>query len=171
MLLQISSFTALLAFPLVAWALPTEEVPAHLRGKRSFELRDGVKRTIFEHEATGATLSFVTNSGICETTPGVNQYSGYVTTGSKSSSDLTGAPTQVQIAGQNMWFWFFESRNSSTTAPLATWFNGGPGCSSMIGLFQVFCLSKVCIYGVNYQRYTGEWSLSILQWGEYAFHK
>ena len=30
---------------------------------------------------TGAKIEFVTNSGICETTPGVNQYSGYLSVG------------------------------------------------------------------------------------------
>ncbi|KAI0300722.1 carboxypeptidase-like protein S1 [Multifurca ochricompacta] len=83
-------------------------------------VKNGVNYTVFEHAATGSTLSFVSNSGICETTPGVNQFSGYLTVGSSMS----------------MFFWFFEARNSPTTAPLALWLNGGPGCSSMIGLFQ-----------------------------------
>jgi hypothetical protein len=74
----------------VSSALPAQDfgrdVAPDLRGKRSFVKRDGVEHTIFEHEATGATIDFVTNSGICETTPGVNQYSGYISVGSKSSS-------------------------------------------------------------------------------------
>jgi carboxypeptidase D len=78
-----------LALSTLSTALPAHsfneraDVPLEMRGKRSFIERDGVKRTIFEHEATGATLDFVTNSGICETTPGVNQYSGYISVGSK----------------------------------------------------------------------------------------
>ncbi|GME26731.1 carboxypeptidase s1 [Neofusicoccum parvum] len=88
--------------------------------KRSTVEKDGVTYNVFEHAATGARMEFVNNSGICETTPGVNQYSGYLSVGTN----------------MNMWFWFFEARSNPTTAPLAAWFNGGPGCSSMIGLFQ-----------------------------------
>ncbi|KAH8884122.1 carboxypeptidase S1 [Thozetella sp. PMI_491] len=62
----------------------------------------------------------VENSGICETTPGVKQYSGYLSVG----EDM------------HMWFWFFAARNNPETAPLVTWLNGGPGASSMRGLFQ-----------------------------------
>jgi len=47
----------------------------------SFHVKDGVNYTVFEHAATDATLSFVTNSGVCETTSGVNQYSGYLSVG------------------------------------------------------------------------------------------
>lgn len=117
---SIRNVLAVAALSVVASAAPAE-VPAHLKGKRSTYVDEGVEHTVFEHEATGAKLDFVTNSGICETTAGVNQYSGYLSVGDNG----------------NMWFWFFEARNNATSAPLATWFNGGPGCSSMIGLFQV----------------------------------
>lgn len=55
----------------------------YMKGKRSFNEQNGVKRTVFENEAKGATMDFVTNSGNCETTPGVNQYSGYLSVGRK----------------------------------------------------------------------------------------
>lgn len=86
MRLQLILFLTGLALPTLGFALPSAEpeLPLHLRGKRSFVEREGVNRTIFEHEATGATIDFVTNSGICETTAGVNQYSGYLSVGSKS---------------------------------------------------------------------------------------
>ena len=58
--------------------------------------------------------------GVCETTPGVNSYSGYI-----SLNEST-----------NMFFWFFEARENPATAPLTLWLNGGPGSDSLIGLFQ-----------------------------------
>ncbi|KDR67991.1 hypothetical protein GALMADRAFT_1058390 [Galerina marginata CBS 339.88] len=66
------------------------------------------------------SLQIVSDSGVCETTPGVHQMSGYINVGT----------------GMSMWFWFFESRVSPDSAPFTLWLNGGPGCSSMIGLFQ-----------------------------------
>ena len=69
-----------LALGSFAFASPVinKEAP---KDKRSFVERDGNNVTVFEHAATGAKLEFVTNSGICETTPGVNQYSGYLSVG------------------------------------------------------------------------------------------
>lgn len=90
---------------------------------------------------TPGKLRVTENSGVCETTDGVYQASGY--------GDLT--------ADESIFFWFFEARNNPDTAPLSVWLNGGvsavptnlknvwltdhywiqqPGSSSMIGLFQ-----------------------------------
>ncbi|KAH7084019.1 putative carboxypeptidase S1 [Paraphoma chrysanthemicola] len=108
----------LLVFPYLASCGFAHRTAAH--DKRSFVERAGVVYNVFEHGSTGARIEFIMDSSICEMTPGVKQYSGYLSVGNNL----------------DMWFWFFEARNSPTTAPLAAWFNGGPGCSSMIGLFQ-----------------------------------
>ncbi|KAG0147670.1 hypothetical protein CROQUDRAFT_655878 [Cronartium quercuum f. sp. fusiforme G11] len=67
-----------------------------------------------------SSLRYVTNSGICETRQKVQTYSGYIPI----------------YQNQSMFFWLFEARNNPDTAPLVLWLNGGPGSSSMIGLFQ-----------------------------------
>lgn len=36
---------------------------------------------VFDHAATDSKLEYVSNSGICETTPGVEQHSGYLSVG------------------------------------------------------------------------------------------
>ncbi|KAJ4348014.1 uncharacterized protein N0V89_009386 [Didymosphaeria variabile] len=60
------------------------------------------------------------DGGICETTPGVDDYAGYI------SLDET----------TNMFFWFFEARTNPSEKPLTLWLNGGPGSDSLIGLLQ-----------------------------------
>ncbi|KAH6670958.1 carboxypeptidase S1 [Plectosphaerella plurivora] len=68
--------------------------------------------------------------GICETTPGVKSYSGYIHL-PPGSTDGLGTPQDYPI---NTFFWFFEARNDPENAPLSIWMNGGPGASSMPGL-------------------------------------
>ncbi|EDR04208.1 uncharacterized protein LACBIDRAFT_252730 [Laccaria bicolor S238N-H82] len=93
-----------------------------------FQISDSSKNHNFLPQTTffalvknpNVSLRFVSDFGVCETTPGVHQKSGYITVGKN----------------MHMWFWFFESRTSPETAPFTLWLSGGPGCSSMIGLFQ-----------------------------------
>ncbi|KAF2232887.1 putative carboxypeptidase S1 [Viridothelium virens] len=70
--------------------------------------------------------------GICETTPGVKAYAGYVHLPPHVLDDLG----EAQNYSINTFFWFFESRKDPKNAPLSIWMNGGPGSSSMIGLMH-----------------------------------
>ncbi|RYP44770.1 hypothetical protein DL768_008815 [Monosporascus sp. mg162] len=80
------------------------------------------------------TISFK-DPGICETTPGVKSYSGYVHLPPGFLDD--GEHGGAQDYPINTFFWFFEARNRpAAEAPLAIWLNGGPGASSMMGLLQ-----------------------------------
>ncbi|CAG8027262.1 unnamed protein product [Penicillium nalgiovense] len=91
---------------------------------------DGLKVVESQHQK-GVKIAYK-QPGICETTPGVRSYSGYVHLPPGSLDDVN----VDQDYPINTFFWFFESRHNPKNAPLSIWMNGGPGSSSMIGLMQ-----------------------------------
>ncbi|KAJ5595339.1 alpha/beta-hydrolase [Penicillium hispanicum] len=42
----------------------------------------------------------------------------------------------LDVGHKHLFFWYFESQNDPDTDPLTLWMTGGPGGSSMMGLFQ-----------------------------------
>ncbi|KAH7128376.1 Alpha/Beta hydrolase protein [Dendryphion nanum] len=78
--------------------------------------------------APGAYISYK-QTYICETTPGVRSFSGYINIPS-SQLDGFGGRTEYNAS---MFFWYFESRNKPKSAPLSLYLGGGPGTSSLMG--------------------------------------
>ncbi|KAL6721823.1 hypothetical protein ACLMJK_000928 [Lecanora helva] len=110
--------SALLALDLLAYSLNVNavpsleprQIPANATGVTTIQSPTGVQ---IRYKQPGL-------EGVCETTPGVGSYAGYV--------DLS--PTS------HTFFWFFEARHNPESAPITLWLNGGPGSDSLIGLFQ-----------------------------------
>ncbi|KAK7953127.1 hypothetical protein PG988_013821 [Apiospora saccharicola] len=60
---------------------------------------------------------------ICETTPGVKSYSGYV--------NIPASAAEGRAYDIHTFFWFFESRKDPANAPLSLWLQGGPGAPTV----------------------------------------
>lgn len=77
---------ALLGLASLAAAAPNIKPSASTVNKRYVEERNGVTYNVFKRAGEASSLSYVKNSGICETTPGVDQYSGYLDVGTDMHS-------------------------------------------------------------------------------------
>lgn len=131
---------ALLSSPTFAFLGSSLKTPL-LKRQASYGSGSNGMKTI--HTPTNVTIRYSEpgKSGVCETTPGVNSYSGYI--------DL--APNV------HTFFWFFESRGNPSKDPLTLWLNGGPGSDSLIGLFQEL---GPCAISENLTSYVNEYSWS-----------
>ncbi|KAF2649970.1 putative carboxypeptidase S1 [Lophiostoma macrostomum CBS 122681] len=77
---------------------------------------------------SGAKISYK-ETHICETTPGVRAFSGYIHLPSSALEGYEGAQTY----NASMFFWYFESRNDPKNSPLSLYVGGGPGFTSLGG--------------------------------------
>ena len=108
-------------------------------------------RTI-AHGDNDISLTESVKPGICETTPGVKSYAGYVHL-PPGTLDEYGTLQNYSI---NTFFWFFEARKDPHNAPTALWMNGGPGSSSMLGLLDEH--GPCHVHSDSNSTYLNQWS-------------
>ncbi|OCK82010.1 carboxypeptidase Y-like protein A [Lepidopterella palustris CBS 459.81] len=78
----------------------------------------------------------------------VKQYSGYL---------------DDEENDKHLFYWFFESRNDPKNDPVVLWLNGGPGCSSLTGLFMELGPSSVNKkLGLEYNQYSWNANASVI---------
>src|SRR5271168_2185772 len=53
-----------------------------------------------------------------------------------SADTFAGYATVTASCGSNLFWWFFPAQDGNSSSPLLMWLNGGPGSSSMYGLFE-----------------------------------
>lgn len=96
----------------------------------------------WDHIIKGSDLpsAFTTKTGASKSRDNLDAYSMRVKAVDPSQ---LGIDTVKQYSGyldddetdKHLFYWFFESRNDPKNDPVVLWLNGGPGCSSLTGLF------------------------------------
>ncbi|KAF4987887.1 hypothetical protein FGRMN_10099 [Fusarium graminum] len=90
-------------------------------------------KTVLSKKFEGASISYKKVSNVCETTEGVDTYSGYVHLPSNFVPDAGGAKGLPKDGSVSYYFWYFPARNNPRNAPTAMYFGGGPGYSGFDG--------------------------------------
>ncbi|KAK3687691.1 carboxypeptidase Y [Podospora appendiculata] len=84
----------------------------------------------------------------------VKEHSGDADICAAGSKHYTGT---VSVSDEKkLFFWFLESRNDPADSPVVVWLNGGPGGSSMFGLFREIgpCLTNEHNNGTDYNEHS-----------------
>ncbi|KYK55290.1 Peptidase S10, serine carboxypeptidase [Drechmeria coniospora] len=124
-----------------AAVLQQTEITSGLGHKHTIRRAD----TLWDHVVRGADLdkrSIGGDSGNFKRYDG--QLAGYNLHARSVDPSSLGVDSVKQYSGylddeendKHIFYWFFESRNDPVNDPVALWLNGGPGCSSMVGLFD-----------------------------------
>jgi len=85
--------------------------------------------------ATG-TLAFALVAGVAFAAPEEERVTSLPEMGTFDKFGLFSGYVQIPETSKNLHYMFVESQNSPSTDPVLIWFNGGPGCSSMLGFIQ-----------------------------------